>query len=285
MITIDTDFSNNGGDTNTVTETVTPSVPLQSEQVIEQPAAPVQQGETFAATFDPNKITDPNLQAAYKSMQADYTKKMQEIAGVKQKAEQFSKYEQYAPVLDQMLDLSKQGGGQQQAQTTPELERMVSELKEAGYSDEAIDMMKIGAGFILNHLNQKETVAAEQNRIVGGIQEAGKIDPRLNDESLVYQIDEGENLTYGQIVEQYVAADPNWRADPVGATRHAIKMVDSLINKAKSEGKEELSKQATVKAKQFAPAPNSSPQTASETAQPLTIKESYEMSKKQLGIA
>lgn len=41
-------------------------------------------GDTFASTFDPKKITDPEALKAYKQMQADYTRKMSELAGMRQ---------------------------------------------------------------------------------------------------------------------------------------------------------------------------------------------------------
>lgn len=54
------------------------------------PAAPAE--DTFAQSFDPNALT-PELQAAYKQMQADYTRKTQEIAEQRRQFEQLGDHE------------------------------------------------------------------------------------------------------------------------------------------------------------------------------------------------
>ena len=222
--------------------------------------------------FDPNSVPD-ELKPAYKQMQAAFTKKTQEIAeerkmaeAFKQKAEAYEKVQQFIPLIEEMQ--SSQG-----TQQSPEMAALEQNLRAQGYNDDAIEMMKVGVGFALNQVNQTREV----EKISNGITDAGKLDQRLNDTSLVYQVD-GENVTYGQIVEKYVAADPNWRKDPVLATQKAIRLVDTLINQGKSEGKKELSASARSKANKF-PTTNSSSQSTVNESQPLTIKEAYEQAK------
>jgi len=234
-----------------------------------QPATGEQEEETF---FDPNQVPEA-LKPAYKQMQAAFTKKTQGIAQVKADAEAYAKYKQYAPILEEMLK------GPTNQPATPELKALEDRMRAEGYSEDAINLAKLTGGVLLNSMNQKQEVS----RIQGGINEAAKVDPRLNDPSLVYQTDTGESVTFGLIVENLVLADPKWQVDPVAATKRAIARVDALIGKAKTQGKEELSNSATQRARKFAPNV-SSPQSTVSDEQPKTIKEAAAQAKKQLGI-
>jgi len=253
-----------------------------------QPAEGQQGEETF---YDPSQLPE-ELKPAYKSMQAAFTKKTQSLAeerklaaDYKAKAEAYAKYEPYAPILEEMLK-----GQPNKPTDTPELKALTEKLKAEGYSEDAIKMMTMSSEFLLNSFNQKQEAEKtrietekETARIQTGIDESAKVDPRLNDASLVYQTDTGESITFGGIVENLVLADPKWRQDPIAATKRAIARVDALIGKAKTQGKEELSNSARQKAKNFAPN-GSSPQSTVSTDQPMTIKEAAAQAKKQLGI-
>lgn len=234
-----------------------------------------QQADTTTQNFDPNQLTDPNLQAAYKSMQADYTRKMQEFSTQRQQFEQAVK--QYQPIIEALQ------GNQSQQQQSPELQGLESQMREAGYDNDSIKAMKMGADFILKHFNQQQAETQEVNRISSGIEKAGSVDPRLNDPKLTYDYGEGK-ATFGQIVEEIVAADPNWRQDPVAATQKAVKKVDAMINSAKQTGKEELSQQAKQKAQAF-PQTNSSPQGAVDTGGIRSVEDAAKLALKQLGIS
>jgi len=211
-------------------------------------------------------------------MQSAFTKKTQEIAearkeaeAIRQKAEAYDKYSQYVPVIDEML-------AKKEAQSeTPQMQALAQRLREAGYDDDTINVMKLGADFVLGQFKQTQ----ESERIQGQIQEASTIDARLNDPSLTYEID-GETQTFGQIVEELVIANPNWSEDPIKATQKAIKKVDALIGKAKLDGKQELSAKAKNQAAKF-PQVNSSPQGAVDKSAPLTIKDAYAQAKAELG--
>lgn len=242
--------------------------------------------------FDPNQVPE-ELKPAYKQMQAAFTKKTQEAAEIrkqseqwKQQAETYAKYEQYLPVVEEMM--RGQQGAQQQQQT-PEMAQLETQLRAAGYSDEAIDMAKILGSGLMNIFNQtqqqkEEQLKAQKNieRLDSQITEAAKVDPRLNDESLVYQTEDGK-FTFGDLVERLVGMDPNWKEDPVAATRRAVKQVDALIGHAKTEGKQELSASAKSKASQF-PKDSSSPQGARATNTAMSVQEAFQEAKKELGI-
>lgn len=258
----------------------------ESEAKEDVPAKEQTETETGSedSFFDPNQVPE-ELKPAYKQMQAAFTKKTQEIAEarkaseeLKADAEAYGRYKQYIPIIDEML-----AGRQQENQVSPEIVALEQQLKEAGYSDEAVDMMKISAGFLLNQFNQNQQARDQKAWVDNKIVEAAKLDDRLNDTSLAYKTDDGESFTFGQLVEQVVASDPSWIKDPVGATRKAIKKVDALIGNAKSLGKEELSASAKKKASKF-PKENTSPQSATATDRVMTVHEAYEEAKKDLGI-
>jgi hypothetical protein len=232
--------------------------------------------------FDPKQVPE-ELLPAYKGMQAAFTKKTQEIAqarkeaeGFKTKAESYDKVQHLIPIVEEMLASKKQ------TQDSPEMTELVSKLKEAGYSEEAIEMMKIGAQFTLNQFNQSQGEKEAQTRFESGVAEAEKLDPRLNDESLVYKLEDGKTVTFGQMVGQLTASNPKWTENPVEFTKQAIRMVDALIGSAKKEGKEELSNSATAKAKKF-PSVTSSPQSAASDAAPKSIHEAAELAKAEIG--
>ncbi len=231
--------------------------------------------------FDPNQVPE-ELKPAYKQMQAAFTKKTQEAAEIrkqsesfKQQAEAYKKYEQYIPVIEEMLQ------GRQDAQPSIETAQIEAQLKKAGYSEEAIEMAKILSGGLLNVFEQKQQSREQVAHLESQISEAAKVDSRLNDQSLTYQTEDGK-FTFGELVEQVVAADPNWRQDPVAATRKAVRRIDALIGTAKTQGKEELSASAKSKANLF-PKQTSSPQGAVKTGQPMTVMEAYEQAKAEIG--
>ena len=218
-------------------------------------------------------------------MQSAFTKKTQEIANARKEAEAlkanadaYKRYEQYVPILEEMLKTPVNA-----KQTSPEMAALEQELTSKGYSKEAIDLMKLGADFTLRQVNQAQTQKESQRNFESGVKEAEKLDPRLADSSLTYQTDDGRSLTFGDIVSNIVTSTPNWQKDPVGATRAAVKTVDALIGKAKTEGKQELSASAKAKAKQF-PQVNRSPQTAVSDVQPTSMKEAAELARNELGM-
>lgn len=259
---------------------------VQASDVQEtQTSSGVKEQSAEESFFDPNQVPD-ELKPAYKQMQAAFTKKTQEIANTKkeaealrQKAEAYGRYEQYVPILEEMLKTPANA-----QQSNPEMAALEAELTKAGYSKEAIDLMKMGAGFVLNQVNQTQSQKEFQVRLETGVREAEKLDPRLTDTNLTYQTDDGRTLSFGDIVANIVKATPNWQQNPVQATRAAIKTVDALIGKAKTEGKQELSASAKAKAKQF-PQINRSSQSAQSMEQaPSSMREAAQLARDELGI-
>lgn len=246
------------------------------------------QSETF---FDPKQVPE-ELVPAYKQMQAAFTKKTQEIAttrkeaeGLKAKADAYVKYEKYVPILEEMFKTDQKGSTAE----SPEMTTLENQLRKAGYSDEAIEMMKMGAQFTLQQMNRFREADRQQfesqrrmTELSEKVDEAQALDPRLSDDTLTYQMDD-QKLTFGEIVANLVKADEKWQSDPIAATRRAIKIVDSLIGTAKLQGKEELSAAAKAKASKF-PSATSSPQSAVTSSKALSMSEAAEQAKAQLGI-
>lgn len=273
----------------------TPSVPESPEgstETVEQPVAEQPQPETQQpeqtqggeeAFFDPNAIPE-ELKPAYKQMQAAFTKKTQEIAeqrkqaeALRQKAEAYDKYQQHIPIIEEMLT------SRQQSQTNPAMLALREQYKKAGWNDEAIDFMEQGLTYALNHMNQTQAAEKQQQWVETQIAEATKLDPRLTDPTLVYQTDDGESITFSQMVESIASSDPNLKKDIVGATRRAIKRVDALIGKAKTEGKEELSQAAKAKASKF-PSTQTSPQATSNAGGALSFREAARRAQEETGV-
>lgn len=260
-------------------KTIQDSAPETTDNA--QPEQSTKQNEDLF--FDPNTVPE-ELKGAYKQMQAAFTKKTQEIAlakkeaeSVKQKADAYEKYQSHIQKIEEM-ERSRTDKA-----PSPEMAALVQKYREAGYSDEAIDMMKMGLEFTLNHFNQTLSTKDHQAWVNNQIAEAAKVDPRLTDSSLVYKTDDGETVTYGQMVESIASADPNLAKDIVGATKRAIKRVDALIERAKTEGKEELSQQAKAKATKF-PSNSSSPQSTSDAEAKGSIREIGRQTAAELGI-
>jgi hypothetical protein len=271
-------------ESSTETSTTEPTTQDTANDQTAQAGQADQKGQSEDSFFDPTQVPE-ELQPVYKGMQAAYTKKTQEVAtlrkeaeGWKTKAESYDKYERYIPIVEEMLSSDKA-----ETKQGPEIVALETELRKQGYSDEAINMMKIGAQTILNQFNQSRQTEKEQEVLEKGIAEAEQVDPRLNDESLVYKTDDGKTVTFGEMVSKLVFSDPNWQKHPVEATRAAIKNIDALIGQAKTQGKQELSDQAKVKAGKF-PSVTSSPQSAAGDSQPKTVHEAAAEAKKELGL-
>lgn len=258
--------------------TATPETTTGTEPGIQTTPAPT--GTPEESFFDPSSIPT-ELVPAYKQMQSAFTKKTQEIAqqrkdaeAWKQKAEQFDRYSQHIPIIEEMLSRGKQNVG------NPALAALREQYKAAGWNDETIDFMIQGLDFTLAHMNQTQ----ENTRISNQIQEAAKVDPRLTDPNLVYQTNDGGQVTFGTFVERLVEADPAWKQDPVAATKRAINQVDALLGTAKTQGKEELSQSARTKANKFPTTPTSPQGTSDASSTGKTMREIAKEEAAKLGI-
>jgi hypothetical protein len=290
--TVDTDTSLESTPVETEESSQETSVPAGAQHTEDQGQSN-QDATTEESFFDPNTVPE-ELKPAYKQMQAAFTKKTQEIAArnkelaaVKEKADAYAKYERFVPILEEMLG---QENKPQSPQSGVELAALEQDLKTKGYSDDAIEMMKLGAQFIMNQVNQsreqeKIQVQREQEfRVLNQkIEQAELVDPRLKDEALTYQTADGETVKFYELVGRIVQSDRNWTKDPVAATKKAIAYIDALTGKAKTEGKEELTNSAQSKAKKF-PSLNTSPQAVSKNRIPKTMDEAFQQAKEELGI-
>lgn len=281
MINIDTNIETPAVDSSAEEQPIV-EVDSSEQKPVSTDNSSSESGSDF---FDPNQVPE-ELKPAYKQMQAAWTKKTQELAtqrkefeSANQKAQAYDKYAQYLPVLDEMM------AKKQSTQESPEMVALTQRLKAAGYNDDAIEMMKVGAQFTLEQFNtfsKQQEINSFTQTVQSNINEAGKLDPRLNDEKLVYQTADGEKITFGQMVEELVAASPNWEKDVVAATRKAINKVDALIGRAKTEGKQELSAAAKGQAAKF-PQTNSSSQGAVDRNKATTFQEAYKEALQEVG--
>jgi hypothetical protein len=213
-------------------------------------------------------------------MQAAYTKKTQEIAAIrkeaadlKAQADKWSQYEQYVPIIDEMLKPKGEPA-------SPEMAALEQQLKAAGYTDDAIELIKMGSQFTLSQFNQQQKQAEYEAKL----KESGSVDPRLADKTLTYELPDGTTATFGDIVAQLAATKPNATDDPVAATKAAIAQLDAIIASSKTAGKAELSASAQAKATQF-PSTSASPQPAKSGGSPATMAEAAEQAAQELGIA
>lgn len=283
MIYIDNQITQAPDSGNGITEAQVTT--QETEQPVEAPATETTEtvSENQDSFFDPNTVPE-ELKPAYKQMQAAFTKKTQEAAQQRKEAEALradaENYRKYQSHIQKIEEMEKSRANDQ---VSPEMAALEQKYREAGYSDEAIEMMKMGLEFTLNHFNQTTAQKEHQHWVNTQIAEASKVDPRLTDVNLTYQTDDGEKVTFGQMVESIAMTDPNISKDIVGATRRAIKKVDALIGRSKIEGKTELSEAAKAKARQF-PVNPSSPQSTSETEAKGSIREIGKQTAAELGI-
>lgn len=254
----------------TPVQTTTASAPVTTSAG-DQTTTTATQSDSFT-TFDPSQLTDPNLQAAYKQMQADYTNKTKELAETR------SKYDRYVPVIDEMLSAKPDQSAH------PLIAGLEKQLKEAGYDESSIDVGKMIAKNILDYTAQEKQVEQTQQKVVSEFASAVKADPRLEDQSLVYDLGDGTKASFGEIVENLVASNPNWRQNPQAAIQRATKVIDAMINTAKTQGKQELSKQTQQKTQSFAPV-QTSPQGAAQDDRQMSVREAFEAARAEMGNA
>lgn len=264
------------------TETTPGEVTPTEEQVTTPSTEVKEETSTEESFFDP-KTVPQELLPAYKQMQAAFTKKTQEIAAVKKEAEEakaksdkYSKYESYLPIVEEMLTAPKTPD-----KSTQEM-ALEQNLRNQGYSDDAIDMALAVRRSTLGEITEKES----SQQTVADIRAAESVDPRLNDASLTYTMPDGSTSTYGDLVGMIVSSNQQWlqgKISAVDATKKAIGVVDSLISSAKSEGKKELSNSAANKATRF-PSTSNSPQGASNADEAVSFADAAKAAREELGV-
>lgn len=196
--------------------------------------------------------------------QSDYTKKTQEIASIRKQAEEYNKV---LPIVNRVFN-------------DPVLTRAVMGIDPLAQQqqEEIPDDPKAYAEWVINQSVEKmrtEMEAREQERQVEmardyDINEAEKVDPRLQDES------------FAKLVAGMVAMDEGFisgNTSAVEATKAAIQMVDTYITQAKSQAKNDLFRRASEK--RTLQAPRTSPANTS-TGDAKTMREAAELALAEL---
>lgn len=255
-----------------------PQNPAPTNPAPQAPAAPANNGDNFS-NIDPNTLP-PELKAFHQGLQSDYTKKMQEISAVKDK---YSKYENFLPIWDEMLSPAKQADPNAAPKASPIADAITKQLAEAGYNQESIDF----ANMLVSQITKaqeadKQQVQTQQyvDTKTKEVEEAYKLDARLTDQNLKYNVN-GQEVTFGSLVEKIVLSDSNWHKDVNGSIKNAVAYLDAIANAGKTQGKQELSQQARDKSGKFTPV-NSSPQAAVNNDQPMTVRDAFLKAREQM---
>ncbi|MEM3335463.1 MAG: hypothetical protein QXY47_05475 [Thermoplasmata archaeon] len=175
--------------------------------------------ESFSQSFDPNKLPE-ELKPIYKSMQADYTRKTQELARMRRE------YEQYRPIFQKLAE-------------NPELFNQVFGIQQTKQEEEIPDDPKEFARYLEERATQRAIEQMKRELIIeNDIQQASSLDERLNDEA------------FAKMVFGLVAEDPEVKTGTKSftqATREAIQRIDQYLENIKSQAKNEIMKKATEK--------------------------------------
>jgi hypothetical protein len=223
--------------------------------------------ESFAKSFDPKNLS-PELQSAYKQMQADYTKKTQEIAGSKKQLEAYKRNEALIQYLSSNPQVANQFIEQMNAPKTPqESEVEIPDDPVEFYKRVKEESKKETLDEFMKYMNQREQQQSHDRWVNEQAEAAAKLDPRLDDEG------------FASIISDIVTNDTGIRKgekDIVQATRDAIARYDAHFNAKLEAEKKKLSDMAKQKRNPSMPSTNA--QVKAPTQQPKTIREAFEMS-------
>ena len=219
-------------------------------------------GETFAKSFDPKKLS-PELQEAYKSMQADYTRKTQEIANVRKAAEAYDRFRPHLQKIFADENLSKQVFGDGQP-------------KEVEYPDDPIEYAKVVKEQAINEMRQ-EMVMRERQRMAAEADdrdrsEAEKVDSRLNSDP-----------EFGATIAGLVMQDQQYRnreITAVEATKKAIQKFDDYVSNVAKKRNEDLVKKA--KESSSGVSSKTSPSNTVATDKALSIRDAWKEAESEL---
>jgi hypothetical protein len=175
--------------------------------------------ETFSKSFDPNKLPE-ELKPIYKSMQADYTRKTQELARMRRE------YEQYKQIFQKLAE-------------NPEFFNRVFGVQQTQQEEQIPDDPQEFARYLEERATQRAVEQIKRELMIeNDIQQASSLDERLNDEA------------FAKMVFGLVAEDPGVKAGTKSfteATREAIQKVDQYLESIKNQAKNEIMKKATEK--------------------------------------
>jgi len=203
-------------------EEATQESPETSEEVNEDQAE--EQSSTFTEKFSPDKLPD-DLKPVYKQMQADYTRKTQELAEMRRTFD-----ERMRQVEDYLANM--QGEPQEPEQVSEE--EYPQDPKE--YADWVAQKAIAQMTQILQAKEQEEALRREEEAFEKEVAEAQKLDERLEKDEV-----------FAGAIAGIVAADVDYsegRKSLVDATRDAIKLYEEQVRANIEKAKAELSQKA-----------------------------------------
>lgn len=219
--------------------------------------------ETFAGSFDPAKLP-PELQTVYKSMQADYTKKTQSIAGERAKLDEYTKLR---PLIDRVLsdqDLLNMALGinprSPQEEEIPDDPKAYAEWVQKKTLDKVQD--------IINGRERERMVEMARDNDYSS---AEKVDPRLT-----------EDENFARVIAGLVSQDQGFTSgnrSAVDSTREAIAFYDKHIAGIQSRAKQDLTDRARQK-RSISTIPGSPGKVSSDS--PGSIHEAYKQALEEL---
>lgn len=239
----------------------------QEENSETQVQEETQTEDGFATSFDPNNL--PNeLKPVYKQMQADYTRKTQEIAKLRG---DYDKVMRYVPLLNKVLanqDLVQQVLGIK-PQTDPKdpVEEIPTDPK--AYA-EWIKENTLKAW--RSEQETREKIRGEQEALMKDYQEAEKVDPRLN-----------TDLTFQNVIVGLVAINPDFKSGKINATqatRDAIKLYDSKMNEL-LDTKLKEKRESILRKKNVIRDTDSGGNTISTPNKPASIREAFKQAESE----
>jgi hypothetical protein len=216
-----------------------------AEEVSEEVVQDENQTENFTNSFDPNNLAD-ELKPVYKQLQADYTRKTQEISTIRKSLEaekvNYDKVLRYVPLLNKVL------ANQELVQQVLGINPKTGDFKppeEEIPTDPRAYAEWIKEKTLTSWREEqatREKIRGEQEALNREYQEAEKVDPRLN-----------SDLAFQNVILGLVAINPDFKAgqiNAVEATKQAIKFFDGktkeLVDIQTKKRREELFRKKNV---------------------------------------
>lgn len=242
-------------------ETVSTS-DLVTENVEETPTSVEEPSEPFTQAFDPKTLA-PELQPAYKQMQADYTRKTQEIAEIRRNAEEYTRNANLIKYLANNPDIAERvlAGDFVQQETVEESDPEIP-TDPMAYAEWVKAMAKEE---ILGEIRAEQEQVNHQRQIDSQIAEAEKIDPRLSDPS---QEDFQQIIAGMVLADEAVSSGTKTYAQ---ATKEAVARYDARLKQHVESEMARLSSEA--KAKRNPAVVPSTGNVVAESSTPGTMRE------------
>jgi hypothetical protein len=247
----------------TETEEVAAEAEVETPQVEDKPETTVKAEdiESFTSSVDPSKLPQ-ELQGVYKQMQADYTRKTQEVAGLRRSAEAYQRFQPYLQKIfaDQNLTNLVFKGQQPQPDKPAEEEVLPDDPKE--YAEY---IKKQAREEIMQEIEQRERQRQFVEADAQDRSQAETVDPRLN-----------ADPAFAEKIAALVNANPAYqqrRVTAVEATKQAVKDFDSYVKSLAMKMNQDLVNRA--KNSSSGVASKTSPGTTRIPDKAMTIHEAW----------